>query len=68
MTACMPLSLKYSPIAHPEYGARYCRGAASEAVAQTMMVYFIASTKLITFYYDMFIQYSDTKQLKSING
>jgi len=40
--ACLPLSLKNSPMAHPEYGARYCRGAASEAVADTMMVYLIA--------------------------
>ena len=39
----MPLSLKYSPMAQPEYGARYCRGAASEAVALTMTVYFMAS-------------------------
>lgn len=44
MRACLPLSLKYSPIAHPEYGAKYCRGAASEAVALTTMVNFIAST------------------------
>ena len=43
--ACFPLSLKYSPMAHPEYGAKYCRGAASEAVALTTIVYFIASTK-----------------------
>ena len=43
MRACMPLSLKYSPMAQPEYGARYCRGAASEAVALTMTVYFMAS-------------------------
>jgi len=25
-------------MAHPEYGAKYCRGAASEAVADTMIV------------------------------
>ena len=37
------MSLKYSPIAQPEYGARYCNGAASDAVALTMIVYFIAS-------------------------
>ena len=30
-------------MAHPEYGAKYCRGAASEAVADTTMEYFIAS-------------------------
>lgn len=46
----MPLSLKYSPMAQPEYGARYCRGAASEAVALTMTVYFMASTEKITVY------------------
>jgi len=40
--ACLPLSLKNSPIAHPVYGARYCKGAASEAVAATTMVYLIA--------------------------
>ena len=31
------------PIAQPEYGAKNCRGAASEAVAATTMVYFMAS-------------------------
>ena len=45
MRACLPLSLKNSPMAHPEYGARYCSGAASEAVALTTMVYFMASEK-----------------------
>jgi len=30
-------------MAQPEYGERYCRGAASEAVALTTIVYFIAS-------------------------
>jgi len=45
--ACLPLSLKNSPIAHPVYGARYCRGAASEAVAATTMVYLIAPLKSI---------------------
>ena len=30
-------------MAQPEYGARYCRGAASEAVAATMTEYFMAS-------------------------
>ena len=44
MRACLPLSRKNSPIAQPEYGARYCRGAASEAVELTTMVYFMAST------------------------
>lgn len=37
--ACIPLSLKYSPIAHPEYGAKYYKGAASDAVAATTIVY-----------------------------
>ena len=32
------LYIKYSPIAHPEYGAMYCSGLASEAVAATTMV------------------------------
>ena len=40
---CLPLSRNHSPIAQPEKGARYCKGAASEAVAATMMVYFMAS-------------------------
>jgi hypothetical protein len=31
------------PIAQPEKGARYCKGAASEAVAATMTEYFISS-------------------------
>ena len=30
-------------MAHPEYGAKYCKGAASEAVALTIIVYFKAS-------------------------
>jgi hypothetical protein len=30
-------------MAQPEYGAKYCNGAASEAVADTMIVYFMAS-------------------------
>ncbi|KAH9497314.1 hypothetical protein DERF_013309 [Dermatophagoides farinae] len=34
----MPLSRKNSPIAQPEYGAKYCNGAASEAVADTTTV------------------------------
>ena len=45
ISACMPLSLKYSPMAQPEYGDRYCRGAASEAVALTTILYFIASER-----------------------
>jgi hypothetical protein len=48
--ACFPLSLKYSPIAHPEYGAKNYNGAASEAVAATMIVYFkqSLSAKILT--------------------
>ena len=46
MRACFPLSLKYSPMAQPAYGARYCRGAASEAVALTIVVYFMASERI----------------------
>ena len=38
----MPLSRKYSPIAQPVYGAMYCSGAGSDAVAATTMVYSIA--------------------------
>ena len=38
----MPLSLKYSPIVHPVYGAKNCSGAESEAVAATIVVYFRA--------------------------
>jgi hypothetical protein len=30
-------------MAQPEYGAKYCNGAASDAVADTIIVYFIAS-------------------------
>ncbi len=33
----MPLSRKYSPMAQPEKGARYCMGAGSDAVAATTM-------------------------------
>jgi hypothetical protein len=40
---CFPLSLKYSPIAQPEYGAKNYNGAASEAVAATIIVYLKAS-------------------------
>ena len=32
MSACLPVSRKYSPIATPAYGARYCIEAASLAV------------------------------------
>lgn len=39
INACLPRSRKYSPIAQPEYGARNCNGAASLAVAATIMVY-----------------------------
>ena len=38
----MPLSRKYSPIVHPVYGAKNCRGAESDAVAATIVVYFNA--------------------------
>ena len=34
--------MKYSPMVQPEYGAMYCIGASSEAVALTTMVYSIA--------------------------
>lgn len=49
MRACLPLSRKYSPMEQPEYGARYCSGAASEAVADTTMVYFMASASVSLF-------------------
>src|SRR5229473_468193 len=39
MTACMPLSRKYSPMVQPVNGAMYCIGAGSEAVAATMIEY-----------------------------
>ncbi len=42
ISACLPLSRKYSPIAVAAKGARYCMGAGSEAVAATTMVYAIA--------------------------
>lgn len=41
--ACLLVSLKYSPIAHPEYGTKNYRGAASEAVAAIIIVYLSAS-------------------------
>ena len=49
MTACMPLSRKNSPIAQPENGARNCIGAASEAVAATMIEYSSAPFSSSTF-------------------
>ena len=49
MSACMPLSRKYSPTAQPEYGARNCSGAASDAVAATMVVNFMASASCSVF-------------------
>ena len=33
------MSLKYSPMVHPEYGAKNYNGAASEAVAATTIEY-----------------------------
>jgi len=42
-------------MAHPVYGARYCRGASSEAVAATTIVYFIAPLKLIYIYFFILI-------------
>ena len=36
------MSLKYSPIVHPVYGARNCKGAESDAVAATIVVYYNA--------------------------
>lgn len=41
--ACLPESLKYSPIAQPEYGAKNYKGAASDAVPAIMIVYLSAS-------------------------
>src|SRR6266852_3437690 len=49
MTACMPLSRKYSPMVHPANGARNCMGAGSEAVAATMMEYSSAPCSSSTF-------------------
>ena len=42
ISACMPLSRKYSPIVQPANGARNCSGAGSDAVAATTVVYSIA--------------------------
>ena len=39
ITACMPLSRKYSPMVQPVNGARNCIGAGSEAVAATTIEY-----------------------------
>ena len=46
----MELSLKYSPIVQPVKGAKYCKGAGSEAVAATTIEYSIApfSSKVLT--------------------
>ena len=38
----LPRSMKYSAMVTPAYGARYCAGAESAAVAPTIMVYSIA--------------------------
>jgi len=43
MRQCFPLFLKYSPMAHPEYGAKNYNGAASEAVAATTILCLRAS-------------------------
>lgn len=48
INACFPLSLKYSPTVHPEYGAKNYKGAASEAVAATTIVYFMQSCSVNT--------------------
>ena len=37
-SACLPLNMKYSPIAQPAYGAIHLIGAASAAEALTMIV------------------------------
>ena len=41
-SACLPLYMKYSPIAQPAYGAMYCSGAGSDAEAETTIVCSIA--------------------------
>ena len=43
ISASSPLSMKYSPIVQPEYGAMYCSAAGVEAEAATMIVCSIAS-------------------------
>ena len=49
ITACMPLSRKYSPMVQPANGARNCIGAGSEAVAATMIEYSSAPCSSSTF-------------------
>ncbi len=49
MTACMPLSRKYSPMVQPVNGARYCIGAGSDAVAAITMEYSRAPCSSSTF-------------------
>ena len=38
ISACIPLSLKYSAIEHPAYGAKNCNGADSDAVEAITVV------------------------------
>ena len=38
MSASRPLAMNSSPMAQPAYGARYCNGAGSDALAATMTV------------------------------
>ena len=40
--ASLPCFMKYSPMAQPVYGARYCIGAESDAFAVTTTVWSIA--------------------------
>jgi hypothetical protein len=49
ITACMPLSRKYSPMVQPANGARNCIGAGSDAVAATTIEYSIAPCSSSTF-------------------
>ena len=42
ISASSPRSRKNSPIEQPEYGAMYCIGAGSDALAATTMVLLIA--------------------------
>ena len=46
ISACLPLSRKYSAIAVAAYGAKNCIGAGSEAVAATTTEYSIAPLSL----------------------
>ena len=39
MRACSPFSIQCWPMAQPAYGARYLKGAGSEAAAATTTVY-----------------------------